>query len=86
MAGEGVDGPEEESSLFPLSSCNCPFSDTRSSSNSNTGSVVCGRSSGCDNELLDALRDLFAESESVLEKSHESMVLWNVDESRLRRS
>lgn len=86
VVGEGVDGPGEDSSLFSLSPCNCPFSVTRSSSSSNTGSVVCGTSSECDNELRDMLRGLFTEIESVLEKSHESNVSWNVDEARFRRS
>ena len=71
MVGPGVGGPEEESSLFSLSSRACTFSTVLSSSSSNTGSVA---SSGC-NELRDTLTDRFPESEGVLEKSHESMVL-----------
>lgn len=87
VAADGVDGPEEESSLFSLSPWDSSFSLTRSSSSSNTGSVVCGRSSWCDNELLDMLRDLLAESGRVLvEKSHESKVLWDAEEVRLSRS
>lgn len=73
VVGPGVDRPEEDSSLFSLSSCPWPFPFTRSSSSSNTGSVVCDASSGCGNELRD--RGRFTESESVLEKSQESKVL-----------
>ena len=86
VVAAGVHGPGEESSLLSPSSCDCPLSDARSSSSSNTGSGVCGTSSECNNEVWDGLSDLLTESESVLEKSHESMVLWNVDERRLRRS
>lgn len=86
VADWGVDDPEEESSLFSLSPCNFPFSDARSSSSSSTGSVGCGRSSGCDNELLDTLRDPFVDCGSVVEKSHESRVLRDADEARLSRS
>ena len=75
MVGPGVDGPEEDSSLFSLSSGTCTRSVVRSSSNSNTGSVVCGVSSGCVEELRDTLSDRFPASEGVLEKSHESKVL-----------
>lgn len=81
VAGLGVDGPEEDSSLLPLSSCPWPFLFARSSSSSNTGSAVCGASSGRGNA-----RDRFVEAESVVEKSHESKVSRNVDEARLRRS
>jgi len=83
----GVVGPEEESSLFSLSSCNCSSSDARSSSSSNTGSlVVSGTSSWCDSELPDTLKGFFTEGESESEKSHESKVSWDVDEGRLRSS
>lgn len=83
VVGPGVGGPEDDSSL---SSCGRPLSVARSSSSSNTGSVVCGTSSGRANELLETLEGLFMECESEIEKSHESIVLWNVDDARLSRS